>query len=234
MARRTPTPEAPATIWHEAHPGRPDLPLRVCAHPRVKVTAKFAYYDRCCRGTSTLVSPLLRLSHEELASGEWVRAYVWDREIDPPTSWLHRHNQQFSASAWLRAGSPPTPVPRPPTWDDVVREAVKAQREHDRVMREAAHRVGAYADSPTGRRFFPGMAERLGYRPDDTHRDDLTALGLATMPDDAEGLKRAWQKTAKRTHPDAGGDPVQFTRAKAAYERLAQAVVGCGGVATGF
>lgn len=232
MTRRTkPVYDAPATIWHEAHPRRPDMPVRVCVHPRIKVTERFVYYARCCRGTTTQVSPLLRFSREELASGEWLRASVWDREDETCASRWCRVGQQFSALAWFRAGDVPSPVPRPTEWDAERRDAAKAQARYERAMDDAAARVGEWANGPAGRRSMPGMAERLGYRPDDAHRDDLTALGLTAMPD-AEGLRRAWQATAKRTHPDAGGTDEAFTRAKAAHERLTQVVEH--GVATGF
>lgn len=52
---------------------------------------------------------------------------------------------------------------------------------------------------------------------------DLAVLGLRSMPTDAE-LRAAWRSAAMRHHPDAGGRAEDFTRVRAAYERLQKAV----------
>lgn len=52
---------------------------------------------------------------------------------------------------------------------------------------------------------------------------DLAALGLRSMPTGPE-LQVAWRAAARRHHPDAGGRAEDFTRARAAYERLQKAV----------
>lgn len=219
MTRRTkPAPDAPATIWHEAHPGRPDMPVRVCVHPLVKVTTRFAYYARCCRGTTTRVSPLIRIAHAALCEDRWMSELVWDREDATSTLPTARVGQQFSAYALFRAGDVPSPVPRSPKWERERAAAVKRQEAYWRAMNDPLRNAQCAA-----------WLQRVGIQSD--HRDDLAALGLTTMPD-ADGLRRAWQATAKRTHPDAGGTDEAFTRAKAARERLAQVVEH--GVATGF
>lgn len=52
---------------------------------------------------------------------------------------------------------------------------------------------------------------------------DLAALGLRSMPTRDE-LRSAWHAAARRHHPDAGGRAEDFTKARAAYERLQKAV----------
>lgn len=52
---------------------------------------------------------------------------------------------------------------------------------------------------------------------------DLAALGLRSVPT-AQELQVAWRASARRHHPDAGGRVEDFTRARAAYERLQKAV----------
>lgn len=51
----------------------------------------------------------------------------------------------------------------------------------------------------------------------------LAALGLRSMPTAPE-LRAAWHAAARRHHPDAGGRAEDFTKARAAYERLQRAV----------
>ena len=51
--------------------------------------------------------------------------------------------------------------------------------------------------------------------------EDLAALGLTQIPTERE-LLAAWRETAKRTHPDVGGDAGRFNAALAARDRIAQ------------
>lgn len=93
-------------------------------------------------------------------------------------------------------------------------------------------------------KIYPGMPEEefariyekiTGHRPGEGARAwtppaaaaqpsaDLVALGLRSMPTRDE-LRSAWHAAARRHHPDAGGRAEDFTRARAAYERLQKAV----------
>jgi hypothetical protein len=58
------------------------------------------------------------------------------------------------------------------------------------------------------------------------HREYLKTLGLKAMPVDERQLKLAWQRTAFKVHPDAGGNDAAFVKAKTAYEHLQRFVGG--------
>lgn len=52
-----------------------------------------------------------------------------------------------------------------------------------------------------------------------TRAADLALLGLASTANAGE-IRQAWRRAAMRLHPDRGGNHQEFTRAKAAFERL--------------
>ena|SRR5687768_13139713 len=54
-----------------------------------------------------------------------------------------------------------------------------------------------------------------------TEEEARELLGLnQDVPLTIEVVQEAWRKTARRTHPDLGGDNDSFIRAKAAYLKL--------------
>jgi len=58
---------------------------------------------------------------------------------------------------------------------------------------------------------------------DERRRSDVyRVLGVAPLAD-AESIRHRWLEVAKREHPDVGGDPERFRRAKEAYELLKDA-----------
>jgi hypothetical protein len=202
-----------APVWHEAHPGRPDvLILRVCHHPVVKVTARFIYVQQTCPPwvrTSPPYGPV-RISREELARGEGVAAWVADKDA---------RGSAYGTRGWFFEGAIPAQPHRPPAWHRFREEM---QRMWQRHAREAAARAApGYVDpfERWRRRFMDDVAAAAATP---SFARDLNALGLPAMPADFDALKRAWRAAARRTHPDApGGDAESFKSARAAYERLA-------------
>lgn len=208
-----PAPAVPyAPVWHEAHPGRPDvLRLRICHHPVVKVTARCIYVQRTCPPWARTSPPYgpMRISREELARGDGVVATVAD---------LDARGYAYNTSAWFFEGAVPTRPHRPPEWHRCREDMQRMWRRHEREA--AARAAPGYVDPfEQWRRLFMGDVAAATSPPDFSR--DLAALRLAAVPADVDALKRAWREAARRTHPDApGGDAESFKSARAAYERL--------------
>ncbi len=199
------------TLWHEAHAWwtQPDgrNHPEPCAHAVVGGTPTFLHLARCCGAT---VSPAsLGPSFVRVR-----RSTIAEGRGAKVRVLINGRNGLRDMPVQV-FGSPPAGAPAD---DDVAwGEAWEAAWESaaDRVVREVMERLrGA------------------------SHLDaaDLRALGLKRRPTGAE-LTAAWRVTAKRTHPDHGGDAAQFIEARAAYERLralvtpARVTVGAGGAA---
>ncbi len=215
-ARERPEEPAPAVayrpVWHEAHPGRPDVAaFRICHHPVVKVTARYVHVQQTCPPWTRTAPPYgpVRVAREELARGEGACAWVADRDA---------RGNAYSTRAWFFEGEVPAQPVRPPAWH-AFREAT--ERVWRRCEQEAAARASAPGGAPFG-----GWGAFVGapLAPPPVSHGDLDALGLDAMPADLDSLKRAWREAARRTHPDAGGDAGAFMSARAAYERLAAAL----------
>lgn len=199
-------------IWHEAHPGRPDLPrIRICTHPVVKVTARFVYVQRTCPPWSRTSPPYgpVRLPREDLKHG--VAAGVWVADKDA-------RGYSYNTRAWFFEGAVPAEPYRPPAWH--------AFREQMRKLFERGEREAAARRSSGYRNSWWEEYQRQHAAPGSFFNvagdvASLAALGLTSMPADEAALKAAWREAAKRTHPDApGGNPEAFMRARTAYERL--------------
>ena len=124
--------------------------------------------------------------------------------------------------AWAPVSEAPAYVPprtRPPSQER--HENATQARTDEEWLRSVREQV-ARAHAETYERVWRGALVRLDA---EKHRaEDLHALDLDTMPATLDTLKAAWRTTARRHHPDAGGDASRFARSKAAYDRLTEAL----------
>ena len=150
---------------------------------------------------------------------------IYDWEIGDSAAVKLREREWFYrpvVGAWAPVSEAPAYVPprtRPPSQER--HENATQARTDEEWLRSVREQV-ARARAETYERVWRGALVRLDA---EKHRaEDLHALDLDTMPATLDTLKAAWRTTARRHHPDAGGDASRFARSKAAYDRLTEAL----------
>ncbi len=184
-------------VWHR-------VGSKPCLHRVRESRAKGYTIDRACgcfeRGSSGPGASVPRLG---IGASVAVKLREWE--------WFYRP----VVGAWAPVSTAPTYVPPKPPRPRTPPKT-STYRRHEREARERAAREHAETYERVWREAYARVVA-------EEHRtDDLRALGLDAVPADLDALRAAWRTAAKRHHPDAGGDAARFTRAKTAYDRLAQ------------
>ncbi len=202
----------PGPIWHELRcvverSGKPAERFTRCAHAVIRHDRRRVYIDGRCSGGGPEVE--LRRDHLGLDLGlraKVVRVGPGGDDIDDVAAWFDGL----------------TPGWRSPSSRSEAGERARAARARGVVSpgkQRPPWKRRRHSDTPP-----PPPPPSWGSWRARATASDLAVLGLAARPADLAALKRAWRETAKRTHPDAGGDAAEFIAARAAYERLALVV----------
>ena len=105
-------------------------------------------------------------------------------------------------------------------------DALKADLERRWAAAQAAAASAEDDDNTERRRYWRCPPRPPQPTPDQRrHAQDLTVLGLSTLPATRRDLRRIYLDLALKQHPDKGGDHNAFLEIQAAYERLTTAIV---------
>jgi hypothetical protein len=134
--------------------------------------------------------------------------------------------RRFLWCAWWTCAPEREPFVRPDAWAGGAKTLEEAQREAERVAGQPLRLIGS--------EWANAFVRVRDGRPAWTARDATGPAGAAqrehvSSPHHILGvepgasldeLKLAWRRAALATHPDRGGDPAAFRRAKAAFDCL--------------
>ncbi len=135
--------------------------------------------------------------------------------------------RRFLWCAWWTTAPTPEPFVRPDAWSGGARTLEEAHAAAERAAGRPLRRI-----EPRWAKAFVRLNEGLPPWPPARDPDDAPARPAAEGPVDPrkvlgvgpqaspEEIKAAFRRLALASHPDRGGDPVVFMRAKAAYDRL--------------
>lgn len=134
--------------------------------------------------------------------------------------------RRFLWCAWWTEPPVAEPFRRPDAWSGGARSIEEAHAAAERAAGRPLRRI-----EPRWARAFVRLNEGLPPWPPQRPRDAAprpvtevpvdphAVLGVAPHAT-ADDIKAAFRRIALATHPDRGGDPEAFMRAKAAYDRL--------------